>query len=300
MMTTTATEASGFQVPPKQTPPYRVDAERTTVQTISPGKQALVGHVFGRLDSENAKLLYDREEKIIRKNESMGRNRARSHSDSYEADTLLYNGLVKEGWWVPYSEPEADRTPLDYQTVLRFTQERKSEAVQKLLDCTGFVVPEGNGIDWMFEASGSLTVLLKIGDVDEPAYNLGIRFAKPRPEKRRGFKDSFSYQVEDRSGDLPIVSTVINLRKGVELFDSHFAGIATGAYKVMIAGREEQGVFSDVVFKAAEGQEGAEEAGVRPYSESDAQEFLRLFNPACKVEVAATVGQFYKKTEGKS
>lgn len=307
--------------------PYRIDNLIHKVETLDTNgdDKYLFRHDFKRLDATNVSLLLEREKNTKRVTEKMTKGRTRNKVNQDDADKTFYSALVTGGGWMPHGlvsyqdkglippsmakfytvDGEGVWQPtwveLDKETMMGLTPEKMGEAIDSWLQCKGKGVSSGT-IDFMFEKGGLMRIGLGIGDFDNPAYKLLLEVRRPDSKRRTRFKEDFAYAVDhSKGGELGKVETIIDLRQGISFFDEYFATIVDDpAYSQVLfedkraisEGRDPKPISAVPVENEPE-----PEIQVRPYSDDLRTEFITLFNPSFKVEVAAAAIQVFSKTD---
>lgn len=289
---------------------YRVDAPLVRVQTKEYDGSAgyIFRHDFTRLDSSNFHLLAQHQNDTVQVIMKLAKGAQRSKSRSAGADANLYKALITGGGYRPVScqvvkdeqlipdsardiyqfdEEKKEWVPgwyeLPKEQMATFTHEKMSKAIENLLKCRGEYLP-GTGIEFMFEKAGVMKIRLDIGDFDEPAYRIAAEFRRPESKRRTRFKEDFAYAVE-RPGvpgskdNLGTIEISTDYAQAVSVFDEHFSTIVPGED------------FNEVLLTKPHTNGGPPE--LESYSDARKDDFLSMFNPMYKVEMAATMIQAF-------
>jgi hypothetical protein len=297
--------------------PYRVDSPVNRIQTIDADGDTkyLFRHDFLRLDASNVSILLDREKNTKRVTEKMTKGRSRFKLSAEDADKAFYCALVTGGGWRPYGlEPYTDKglippsmidfyaenvpegrweptwKELDKPTMCSLTPEKMTEAIDRWLLSKGKSEAIGS-IDFMFEKGGIMNISLAIGDFDSPAYKLMFQMRRPDSKRRNRFKEDFAYGVDHSKGELGKTEMVIDLRQGISFFDEYFSTVS------------DLPDYSQVIFEdkrnvaVGETEDPNRKLLFRPYTDELRSDFLALFNPHFKVEIAAATVQAFARTD---
>lgn len=311
--------------------PYQIDRLIHRVQTLDMDGDSkfLFRHDFARLDSSNVGILLDREKATKRITEKLGKGRTRARLRNDDADQAFYRALITGGGWRPFDLPEVQDEgliptehrllykeasadgiwrpgwmELDKETMIRFTSERMSEAIDRWLMAKGSTIATG-GIDFMFEQGGIMKLALAIGDFDTPAYKLLFDFRRPENKRRTRFKDDFAFAIDHSKGEMGKIETVIDLKQGISFFDEYFGSCPDDeAYSQIVFEDKrdfsEQGREPEPVSAVPVEGEPEKKFSVRPYSEELRTDVIKYLNPHFKVELAAAAIQSFSKTDQES
>lgn len=253
------------------------------------GSKYIVTAEYRRLDSDNFRILLDKEAKTKRTTETLPKNRTREKLSVDEAQDGLFKSLALNGWLKVDDEEEET---LSYPEICELNIEQKIALNIKFLDCKSTVKKvEGTGKHaFLFERDGHMIVEFLIGDPENPVWRLLTKCRRPRQSRRSKFRDDFQYSITNRGGDLPITDTHIDLSTGKQFFDEYFETIINDPnYSKVVFLKEEKEEGSDVVKEVLdhEYEEGNEE---------HKKKFLKFFNPHFKVEYAGSVIATFNKS----
>lgn len=243
---------------------YVVDADTfyQSIETTNEDDSYVIQHGFKRADLTS---LITREHNKIHQNETRARGRLRLHVDDEVANEAYHDQNCITATVHKVDSKDAP-TILSVEQIREFTREHKAEAVRRYLECKAKIISKGNGFDFLFEREGELRGELRIGDADALVCTIPFVIRSPEKSKRAKFNKEFSTTDLIQSGDKPLWKTETDLRVAVRLFDEYFESVSN----VFIGGHL--------------------------YTAADKEQFIALFNPFYKVEIAAaTVDHFELK-----
>jgi hypothetical protein len=238
---------------------------------------------YKRLDSQNFRLLLEKEKNTKRITETLTKNRSRERLNVDDAHDQFFDAIAIQGW---LKENDGEDEKLEYRALTELTIERKIALNVKFLDCKAIVkhtVGAGKH-DFLFERDGHMIIEFLIGDPDFPLWKLLMKVKRPKQSKRSKFRDDFAYGITSRGGDLPITETYIDLSSGVRLFDEFFDTIIN------------DGNYSEVAFLQNNPEKSVLDHNYVEGDETDRKAFLGFFNPHFKVEVAGAVIATFSKS----
>ncbi len=242
----------------------------------------LVTAEYKRLDSENTRILLDKETQTKRITETLTKNRSRDKLAVDDAQDNFFNSIVIGGW---LKVDDGEEEVLSYQEIVELNIEQKIALNVKFLDCKAVVKKvEGTGKHaFLFDRAGRMIVEFLIGDPENPTWKFLTRCKRPRQSRRSKFRDDFSYAITNRGGDLPITETHIDVSVGIHFFDEFFETVLNDPN------------YSKVVFLKDEDGKQVHDHDYAEGDDNDRKAFIKFFNPHFKVEYSgATISTFNK------
>lgn len=262
--------------------PYPINRASFKVQDVftEEGEKYTLLVEFKRLDSDNFRLLLDKEKSTKRITETLTKGRSRDRLNVDDAHNNFFDAIALQGSLTSEGNETED---LPYRSLTELIIERKISLNVKYLDCKAIVKKTvGAGkLDFLFERDGHMVIEFLIGDPDNPVWKILLKSRRPRQSRRTKFRDDFAYGITSRGGDLPITETYIDLSSGIRLFDEYFDTVINDPnYSAVVFLNEDNSLDHEYV-------EGNEEDRLR---------FLKFFNPHFKVEYAGSVIATFSKT----
>lgn len=307
---------------------YYVNAPSTKVQTKEmDGQRAMLfEHNLTRLDSENFKLLLERQKRMNAVTENLPGNKQETRLPGAEPNAKLYDQLVLGGGFRPAELPDtlpdvesalplhrkfyeangdgkvhAKFLPFSKEQAGQFILEKKNYVIGMMLEHSAEVVSSNSDpedIGFMFEKSGTMAVRFIIGDVENPTYRLKLIFRRPEAHQRAQFRQGFLRLIDHRrKGGMGKSEMVYDLQKGFAFFNTYFETVSTEP------DIEDDGTkveYSEVCFitdtEAAGEKKGP---GFETYNDSRKADFLKFFNPLFQVESASALVIAFSETAEK-
>jgi len=232
------------------------------------------------LDSDNFRLLLDKEKSTKRISETLTKGRSRDRLNVDDAHNNFFNAIALQG---TLKTDDGEEETLDYPTLKDLVIERKISLNVKYLDCKANVkkIIGAEKHSFLFEKEGHMLMEFLVGDPDFPVFKILLKSKRPRQSKRSKFRDDFAYGITSRGGDLPITETYIDLATGVRLFDEFFDTVV------------EDPDYSAVAF--LNGDNTLDHDYVEG-NDADRLQFIKFFNPHYKIEIAGAMIATFNKS----
>lgn len=214
--------------PKKQNRIYAVDDPTSKVTLVEKRGTLLITHEFKKADVMQFITL---NEAIVRVTEMRPKGEMMKYDEeianaAHFLEIIVSSTVKKVG---DDSEPVA----LAPEDVRRLTAEHRSKAIQKLYQSKIEVIPNAgaSGFAYLFEPTGDedssfTTARQLIGDADNPSWVLDHYLRRPGKERRDRYTESTRKVYTDRKGDMPKRHVDVDVRPGIELFQSSFINVS--------------------------------------------------------------------------